>query len=535
MNWRRTCRGIVVLIMILAMLILAACAPDEEVEPVEEPDEREGGVLVIGLGADPVSLDYHLMSCWPSRQAIHYMYDPLLRMDEDEELEAMLATSWEIAEDGLAYTFYLREDVKFHDGTRFDAEAVKFNFDRILDPDVGSLHLSRWEPYIDSIEVVDDFTVTFHLKDIYVDFLEQMTWSSHILSPAAVEEHGEDFALHPVGTGPFVFDEYVPDSHINYVRNDDYWGGATYLDGVTVRIIPEASTRIIELEAGNIDAVHGVEPKDVERLEAAGLVVERRVTPSFQMLALNLADGVTAEWAVRRAIGHAVDRQLIVDQVLLGAADLSRAGVAEASPFYTEDVPEIELDPAKAEQLLDEAGWILGEDGIRRKDGEPLEVVILTSDSELRVLYSEIIQEQLNEIGFDAEIVSLEWGTYLDAIRAGEYHVSWWSLGGFAHRIGYGTANLKSDAYWNVSQIARQPALAEVSERVDELVDLMLITIDYDERTELVHEFQRLSQEHQLKVWLWHGHSHPVVQPWVKDYEFFNYSIFWLHNAWLDK
>ncbi len=541
--------SLLVVMMLAAMVFLAACGQEAEVEdpdepetpadPVDEAEEdegpKEGGVLVIGLGADTVSMDYHLMSCWPSRQAIQYMYDPLLRLDQDEELQPILATSWEAVDDGLAYVFHLRDDVTFHDGTRFDAEAVKFNFERILDPEVGSLHLSRWDEHIESIEVLDDFTVKFNLFDIYVDFLEQMTWSSGILSPTAVEAAGEDFARNPVGAGPFMFKEYVPGSHIDYVRFDDYWGGTPYLDGLKVRIIPEASTRVIETEAGNLDMVYGVEPKDIPRLEDAGVLIEDRVTPSYQMVALNLADGPTAELEVRRAIARAIDVQLIIDEVLLGAAEVSRAGVPSASPFYHADVPMPEFDVAEAEQILDGAGWVMGDDGIRHKDGEPLEIIILTSDSELRVLYSQIIQEQLNRIGFDAEIVSLEWGTYLDAIRAGEYHVSWWSLGGFAHRIGTGTGNLHSDTYWNVSQIARQPALAEVSQQVDDIIDTVLETVDYSKRVELIGEFQQIAYDHQLKFWLWHGISHNPVQPWVQGYHLYNYNIFWLEDAWLDK
>lgn len=175
------------------------------------------------------------------------------------------------------------------------------------------------------------------------------------------------------------------------MRNDDYWGGKPLLDGIKVRIIPEASTRIIEVEAGNVDLAYGIPPKEVQRLEDAGVNIETRTTASFQLVSINLADGPTAELAVRKAIARAIDREVIIDEVLDGAAEKSRAGVPSASPYYHEDVPMIEYDPEEAAQLLEEAGWKLGDDGIRYRDGEPLKLKILTSDSEERVLISQIL------------------------------------------------------------------------------------------------------------------------------------------------
>ncbi len=463
------------------------------------------------------------------------MYDTLVWIDENEDIQPALAESWEIASDGLSIVFRLRQDVKFHDGTPFNAEAVKFNYDRMLDPAFNSRNLAILQPIIASVDVVDAYTVRFNLKRVDVNFLAEASWSSKMVSPEAVRLHGAEFAANPVGTGPFRFGSFEPDSHLELVRNDDYWGGRPYLDAVRVRFMPEASARIIELEAGTVDIVYAIPAKDVARLEAAAIPIEKRNVPGFQMLALNLARAPTSELAVRKAIALAINRQVIIDQVLAGRAELSRAGVSRVSPFYHDDVPMIQHDPAAAERLLDQAGWVRGADGIRRRGGVALKAEIATSEHEERVLISQIVQEQLGRIGFQANVVTLEWGAYLAAMRAGNYDVSFWSLGGFAHRSSDGSANMQSDTHWNVSQILHQPELAEISRRIDEIIITAGKTVDDRTRFDMLREFQVLSQDHQLKVWLWHMEGLNAIRPVVRDFRLYNYSLIWLDRAWLDR
>ncbi|MEW6522888.1 MAG: ABC transporter substrate-binding protein [Bacillota bacterium] len=546
MNHRN--RGLVrlALIVLVALLVstAAACQRAEPPKPAPAapaptvptpPQPKPGGTLVLAVGGNPVSLDPALMRDWISRQAIINMYDSLVDLNEKEEVVPSLAKSWRVEEGGLRYVFELRDDVLFHDGTRFNAEAVKFNYDRMLDPAFNSRNLATLSPVIARVEVLGEFTVAFNLKRIDVDFLTEMSWSGLMVSPTAARLHGVDFARNPVGTGPFAFKAFEPDSHLDLVRNDKYWRGAPLVDGIRVRIIPEASTRNVELEAGNLHISYHASAKDRERLKRAGLVVEERTTASFQMLSFNLADGPTAELAVRNAIARAIDRDIIIQQVLHGAAQKSRAGVPSTSPYYHADVPMIEYNTKEAERILDQAGWVKGADGIRRKGGELLKIKLVTSDAEERVLISQIIQEQLNLVGFSVEIVTLEWGAYLDAMRAGNYHISYWSLGGTALRSSNGTANMKSDAHWNVSQIRRQPALADVSARIDVIVDTASQTVDDQTRFNMLKEFQMLSYEHQLIFWLWHVQSHHVFQPYVKDYILYNYNIIWTYDVWLDR
>ncbi len=535
-------RNRLVLLAVIAALLMglfvAGCGQTtDDPDPVngEPTGPKEGGTLTIAVGGTPVSLDATLQRDWVTRQGIIYMYDALVYIDGNEDIKPNLATEWSPSEDGLTWVFQLRDDVLFHDGTKFNAEAVKYNYDLRIDPDGGAMDYGTLSQYIGSVEVVSEYEVQFNLKRVEVHLLEEMSWSGLMISPTAHKQHGEDFAQYPAGTGAFKFKSFEPDSHIEYVRFDDYWGGAPLLDGLTVRIIPEASARLIELEAGNVDMAYTIDSKDVGRLQDAGIVIESRTTASQQMLSVNLAKEPTDEFAVRKAIALGVDRDIIIDQILYGMAEKSRAGSPSVSPYYHADVKMFEHDAAAAAQVLDDAGWVKGSDGIRYRDGKPLAIDILTDSSEVRVLISQVVQEQLGQMGFDASVVTMEWGAYLDAMRAGDFHISYWSLAATAHRSSTGTANLKSDATWNVSQISDQPELAPVSARIDEIIDEVSITVDNQTRFNMMKEFQELNQEYLTNIWLWHVQSHSAVQPWVQDYEKYHYNVLWVQNAWLDR
>lgn len=521
---------------------------EEEVEEEEETEEpvdegpKEGGTLVIAVSADPVALDPHLQADWNTRQGIAYMFDGLTIVGVDdsgveEEIQPALARDWDISEDGLTFTWYLREDVVFHDGTPFNADAVVFNYERFLDPEFNANEHPHIVDRLESIEALDEFTVQMNMLRVDI-FWEASVASHYMVSPTAVKEQGDDgFARHPVGTGPFQFKSYAADSQIEMVRFDDHWRGAPLLDGLRVRIIPEDSTQHLELEAGSIDLAYNyaITPADVDRMEDAGIVIERRLTPSNAMLAMNLADGPMTDLRVRQAVAHAIDRDIIIEEILLGAAEKSNVGLPPVTPLYPDRLPLIDYNLAKAGELLDEAGWVMGDDGIRERDGEPLTLNILTSDREERVLMSQIIHEQLQDVGIDAEMTTLEWGAYLDACRAGDYDVTYWILYGSVWTNYTASSNIRSGRHWNIFQIEHQPELAEVSERIDYLLDTFGEEVDEARRVELISEYQDLMREHMIMFFLWNEANFNAAQPWVNDYHLYNYNLYFLHEAWLDK
>ena len=375
-----------------------------------------GGTAVVVCAANPASWDF-TKTTWPTFEALCFMYDRLLTRNDEEELQPALVTAWEVSEDGLEYSLTLREGVTFHDGTPFNAEAVKFNIERHLAiPD--SANYADYEA-VERIDVVDDLHVNIILREVRPDFayLGLSQWGAAQVSPTAYEELGERYSEAPVGTGPFMFDSYVPGSLIRYVRNENYWGGAPLLDAVEVKIIPEPSVQLVEIEAGTADAVIVTDPQNVARLEDAGLTVVSVITADTVFISFNVSQPPTNELAVRKAIAHAIDRDTIIESVLLGYAEKSRGGVTTTSPFYDESVPMVEYDPEEAGRILDEAGWVMGADGVRERDGEKLTLNQISTDFENWGLFNQIIQEQLQAIGINCEISTLEWNAYLDQWR----------------------------------------------------------------------------------------------------------------------
>jgi peptide/nickel transport system substrate-binding protein len=433
----------------------APTAPAAAPTPAATEAARPGGQLVIANEQNPVSLDPHFVRDVGSSRAMFYMYDPLIKVNPNLDLEPWLAEQWEVTEDGMEYTLYLRKDVTFHDDTPLDAEAVAFNIERLRDDQNNTRYLDDFKRYVESVEVVDEYTVRIRLKQLYVMFPRDLLafGSGHVVSPSAVRERGQDFAQRPVGTGPFRFQEFVQDSHLLMVRNDNYWGGKPYVDSLRVRIVPEQSVQMVELEAGNVHVSFSVQAKDVKRLQDAGITVVNQPVPTASWISFNLAKGPTQEFAVRRAIAMSVDRESIVRDVLLGYGQVSRGGSPKGWPRYHEDLPIDPFDPEQAKRLLDEAGWTVGPDGVRVRDGDRLKVNILSTQLERGLSYglmNQIIQQSVEKIGFETELRTLEWGAYLDEFRAGE----WWHVTFHAQNANAKDlvgATIDPDGYWNVN------------------------------------------------------------------------------------
>ena len=479
---------------------------------------KTGGIAHIAVAANPASWDL-TKSTWPTWQSVHFLVDRLLVFDESEELQPWLVTDWEVSSDGLEFTLHLRDDVVFHDGEPFNAEAVKFNIQRHIDK-ADSAFYTTYEP-VDSVEVVDDYTVKIVLRELKVFFAYNglALWGSMQVSPKAYSAGTYDD--HPIGTGAFKFDSYEPGSSIKYVRNDDYWNGAPLLDGIEVRVIPETNVQLVEMQAGTIEVI-GLDPKDVSTAEDAGATIENTIAPGAQFISINVSREPTSDLAVRQAVAHAIDRDTIIDQVLFGYAEKSRAGVNSNSPFYSEDVPMIEYDPEKAEQILEEAGWTKGSGGIREKDGKPLMLSILSSDFAGWGLYNQIIQEQLKKIGIDSEISTLEWNAYLDQWREnqGDWNITYHSQGSIVASVSAIQASWAPESYWSITQIddATTPDLQQLATDLQALSDDFDKELDPEKRKDIAKQAQTLFQENQLTVWLWHGASLMAIQPKLTGY-----------------
>lgn len=496
-----------------------------------------GGTINIPIASSPTSWDL-LTSDWPTWTVLHFLYDRLLTSDENEKILPMLATAWEVSADGLTYTLKLRNDVKFHDGSQFTADSVKFNIQRFL-AKTDSAFYQAFQP-VSTVDVIDDYTVKLTLSSIQVTFLYTLAgWGTIQINPAIYQKLGNNYPSQPTGTGPFKFKAYVPDSYADFVRNENYWGSPPPVDGIHIKVIPQPNVEVDSLQAKSIDWL-GVQPQDAATVKKMGVTVTTSNEPGVTFLSLNVTQAPTTELPVRQAIARALDRQQIINKVLYGYAVPARGGASPGSPYFFNDVPTIDYDPTGAGKILDDAGWKMGSDGIRARAGTKLSLSILSTSLGDFQLLNQIVQQQLKAIGIDSKITSLEWGTYLSTWREnkGGWNATVGSQGSLFRSTSVIEASWAPDNFWNICQIAKStdPQMKQLSQQLLNIEDQINHEPDLAKRQALAKQAQMLYQNNQLTVWLWHQQGINAVQPYLKDYVLtWHGRIINLTRAWLDK
>jgi peptide/nickel transport system substrate-binding protein len=364
----------------LLLAVAASCAA---------PEPRNS--LVFAPAADVRTLDPHNTTDNQSDQAIWMIYNALIRYDENMRFVPDLALSWKVAEDQVTWTFELRKGVRFHDGAPFDAHAVKANFERVLDPEQGHNRRDLFAP-IERVDVVDDFTVNVVTRFPFGAFEPMMAHvSSAIRSPTKDDS----------GTGPYKLRSWRKDLELILERNADYWGEKGKLETIIYRPIPEAASRIIALESGDVDVITQIPPKDTQRLEREpDVVVKKTVSIGAQQFRFHCKRKPFTDPRVRQAISYAVDRRSILENLMPGMADPS-TGPLTPRMRGRADLGEIPYDPEKAKRLLAEAGYPRG---FKTK-------ITTTPRYNMGVELAQAMAAQLEKVGIEAEIEVLEWGT----------------------------------------------------------------------------------------------------------------------------
>ncbi|WP_326824682.1 ABC transporter substrate-binding protein [Streptosporangium sp. NBC_01756] len=433
--------------LLASLVALTACGSDNasgsgDVSAAAVPGggaPRPGGSLVLGENADePTCLDPHQLSTTNTTVIDRPIFDSLLWQDATGKLQPWLAERWKVSDDGLTYTFTLREGVKFHDGARWDAEALKTNFEHMKDPATKSpLAAAYIAPYEDS-KVIDEHTLEVHLSAPYSPFLNVLAQSYlAMISPKQIKEAPQSTCEHPIGSGPFVFDKWTKGQSITYRKNPDYtWGppgaghtGPAYLDGLEIRFLGEDATRYNALLSGEVNVIDNTPPSNVEDVKAnpdLGFSTVDRPGHPFSIWR-NTGRAPFDDVKVRQALTLAVDRKAIIDSVSFGQWKIATGFVTPSTPDYASALEgRIGYDPAEAGRLLDEAGWTAkGADGIRTKDGRRLTAIAL--DTGVNPQNTQILvqtQAAAAKAGIDIQIQNVTAQVASDRTATGDFDIS---------------------------------------------------------------------------------------------------------------
>lgn len=481
------------------------------------PTAAQDNTLVMARAIDATGLDPHTQTAFASLRLLELIYEPLLTVNENLELTPVLAESWEFSEDGTQLTFHLREGVKFHDGSDFTSADVIASFERILDEATGSATRTNLLS-ITSMDAPDDYTVVLNLSIPDVPLLTALATTNAAILSSDVIANG-DPTTDAIGTGPFKLDNWTPDQTTELSANADWWAGAPKLDGIEMRIIPDESTIMAALRAGEIDFAL-IEDPLVATLptEGSDVIINRASDISYHVLQLRAFDipgpgtpvaaSPTAEerplssLQVRQAISCAIDRQEVVDTAALGEGTVTGPLTIPTFALPTDQLFCYTKDLDKAKALMEEAGYA---------DGFPMTIIAGIGEPPTAVAEAENIQSQLADINIDVTIEPLELSVYVDRWLAGDFDAAIARNGG------------RPDPYTMYARYFQKDAqFANVAGYIDNTLDDLMkrgqTEIDPTARKAIFDEFQTHITEVAPWIWLYTGFLYTGQQPYVEGF-----------------
>lgn len=444
-----------------------------------------GDELVFVNFRDIRDLNPHLYAGEMYAQSI--LYEPLVRVSENG-IDPCLAESWEISEDGKTYIFHIRQGVAFSDGEVCDANAVKANFDAILENKERHTWLEMMN-LLESVEVVDDYTFQINMSSPYYPMLIELggTRPFGMISPKAMKGSStKDGVEAHIGTGPYILGDVAIDEYAVFEANENYWGEAPAMKKITVKVISDNQTRVLALQNGEIDLIYGKDMLDAETLagfegnDAFQVALSNPI--STRHLLMNTTSTVLGDVEVRKAIQHATSKEAISQGVFNGLE-------APADTLYSPEVPYCDVglqaydySLEQAESILDAAGWAKGGDGTREKDGQKLAFTLLyCSDRVTEKSIAEYLQSEYSKIGVQMEIKGEEEQSYRDNMKAGNFDMVFNIAWGTPQDPQSSMAAMRAPVY---GDYAAQQGLADKAE-IDKAITDILVSTDEKERQEL--------------------------------------------------
>ncbi|WP_139991271.1 ABC transporter substrate-binding protein [Paenibacillus paridis] len=550
-NWKT-----IIALTTALVLVLSGCAgtnkasnTDKNASPAATTDAAtaaapaKGGELTYALATSPDTLDPHRSGLAVAVRAIRTIHDNLVAQLPDGTIQPWLATEWAVSEDGLSYTFKLRQDVKFHDGTPFNAEAVKYNYDRILNPETKAANSAALIRPYKSADVIDEFTVKLNLETPSNAFLGNLSQALvSIVSPTAAQKYGDQLGKNPVGTGPFKFVSWEENSQITVERNPDYkWAPplvanqeAPYLDKVIFKIAPEEATRIGSVQSGQVLAGETIPPQNILALEKdEKLQLFKSNTQGLPYtLFINENKAPWNELKARQALQAAIDVDAIVKTLYLGTYDRAWSPLTPGTFGYDKSLEGgVKPDLDKANALLDELGYVKGADGVRAKDGKKLTLHYVdgSPNREKRNDIAAIIQQQLKQIGIAVE-VEITKDVRTVVYENGNYDI-------------YGNSQVNSDpealrSFYHsgaVSVGANQNLPGFKNAEVDGWIDQGLIEKDETKRQELYAKVQQAIIEQAVIIPIYVFPYTIAASKTVKDIKFDSLAYPLFNDAFIQK
>jgi peptide/nickel transport system substrate-binding protein len=419
-------RKVYLFMVVCIALLLQACSTGASSSTTKSENEEK--ILIVARKSDVTNLDPHFIVDVTTANVLYEkVYETLVIPDENMEPQPHLATNWKQI-DKTTWEFTLRDDVEFHDGTKFNADSVKQTFDRLLDPETASPQAAKLG-MIKEIEVVDDQHVIFHLSKPYAPLLSILASNEgSILNPSILEENPESLKKSANGTGPFIFEEWKSGQYVRLAKNPKYWGSEPKIDGVEFKVVPEDTTRLGMIERGEAHIMEQVPVNEVQRVEASDtLKLYRNEGLGVEFIGFNVQKAPVDNVLLRQAISYAIERESILSGVFNNVGLLSNSTMSTKVFGYSDKLTPYPFDLNKAKQLLKDAGI-----------PEGTELTLLTADRAERISLSEVIQSQLKSIGIDVKIQVLEFGAYIEAASNQEGHLF---IGSWGNATGDGDYN----------------------------------------------------------------------------------------------
>ncbi len=463
-----------------------AAAGTENSAAASEAGSSEGKEELVFVNyRDIRDLNPHLYA--GEMYAQEMLYETLVNITADG-YEGCLAESWDISDDGKTYTFHIRDGVKFSDGEVCDANAIKANFDAIIENKDRHTWLEMMNLLV-GVSAPDDKTFVIELSEPYYPLLTELgvTRPFAMISPKAMKDGSTKDGVNAyIGTGPYVLTDFVTDEYAVFEANENYWGEQPKIKKITVKVIPDNQTRILALEKGEIDMIFGKNMIDADAInQYTGndkFTVSLSDPTSTRQIVLNTTRDVLADKEVRQALQHATNKQAISDGIFYGLEQPADTLFAKTVPYCDIDLEPYAYDVELAQSMLDEAGWVVGADKIRERDGQKLNIDLLyNSDSVTEKAIAEYLQSEYQKIGISLNIHGEEEQSYRDNMKAGNFDMVFNICWGTPYDPQSSLAAMRAPVY---GDYAAQLGLEDKAD-IDQAITDILVSTDETKRQEL--------------------------------------------------